>query len=86
MNKYPRIPEKVIDLHGHTIQKSTNVLEELLAEETLSHVRIIVGKGTHSKSGGVLRGFVKEFFALRNIRFVQSKINDGGEGALEVYL
>lgn len=86
MNKYERIPEKVIDLHGHTIQKSTHVLEELLTEQALSHVRIIVGKGTHSTKGPVLRDFVKEFFVLRNIRFAQSKINDGGEGALEVYL
>jgi DNA-nicking Smr family endonuclease len=86
MNKYERTPEQVIDLHGHTVQKSALLLEELLEKGSLAHVRVIVGKGMHSKGGAVLREFVKEFLLSRNIRFAQSKIQDGGEGALEVYL
>lgn len=86
MNKYERIPEKVIDLHGHTVKRAERVLEELLEQLAYAHVRIIVGRGTHSVSGAVLRDFVKEFLRTRNIRYAQSKMHDGGEGALEVYL
>jgi DNA-nicking Smr family endonuclease len=86
MNKYERIPERVIDLHGHSVRKSEALLEELLLTEEVSHLRIIVGKGTHSEKGAVLREFVKGFLNERNIRFSQSKLRDGGEGALEVFL
>lgn len=86
MNKYERIPEKVIDLHGHSVRKSEALLEEILHSEEVSHLRIIVGKGTPSEKGAVLREFVKEFLRERNVRFSQSKIRDGGEGALEVFL
>lgn len=86
MNKYERIPEKVIDLHGHTVRNSALILEELLDKNPPPHVRIIVGKGNHSKGGAVLREYVKDFLHTHNIRFAQSKLSDGGEGALEVYL
>lgn len=86
MNKYPQQPDRVIDLHGHTIVEAERVLGQLLEGEGSSHVRIIVGKGTHSKGGPVLRDFVKNYLTSRNIRFSQSKIQDGGEGALEVFL
>lgn len=85
MNKYPQQPDRVIDLHGHTLAEAECVLRQFLEGEGPSRVRIIVGKGTHSKAGPVLREFVKNYLAARNIRFSQSKIQDGGEGALEVY-
>lgn len=86
MNKYKRIPEQVIDLHGHSVRGTQAILEQVLETSAHSHVRIIVGKGTHSKSGAVLREFVKDFLFTKNIRFAQSKLSDGGEGSLEVYL
>lgn len=86
MNKYQRAPDAVIDLHGHTIRESTHILLQLLEQSDVSHARVIVGKGTHSPKGPVLRDYVKDFLHSRDIRFAQSKINDGGEGALEVYL
>lgn len=84
MNKYERQPDTVIDLHGCTVKESERELRALL-EKDFAHVRIIVGKGTHSKNGPVIRDFVKQFLFSRNIRFAQSKLRDGGEGALEVY-
>jgi hypothetical protein len=34
----------------------------------------------------VLREFTKKFLLSRGVRFSQSKMQDGGEGALEVFL
>ncbi len=85
MNKYQHTPEEVIDLHGHTVRKAESVLRELLSRGASLHARIIVGKGNHSTEGPILRTFVKNFLHERNIHFTQSKLKDGGEGALEVY-
>jgi len=84
MNKYERQPEYVLDLHGRTVREAEHALKGLL-EKNFSHVRVIVGKGLHSKVGPILRDAVKEFFRTQGIRFTQSKISDGGEGALEVF-
>jgi DNA-nicking Smr family endonuclease len=86
MNKYERIPEEIIDLHGYTMREAEEVLHTLLGGQKFSHVRIIVGKGNHGVNGSVLRDFVKKYLTLRNIRFSQSKLANGGEGALEVFL
>ncbi len=86
MNKYERTPEYVIDLHGYTTSEAEGMLRALLKNREYSHVRIIVGKGSHSANGPVLRDFVKRYLGARNVRFNQSKPKDGGEGALEVFL
>lgn len=90
MNKYERIPERIVDLHGCTINEAEETLDDLLQEVDIkkkdTHVRVIVGKGNHSVNGAVLQNFVKRYLFLRNIRFNQSKLMDGGEGALEVFL
>lgn len=86
MNKYERIPEHTIDLHGYTTSEAEEMLRTLVKEAEYSHVRIIVGKGSHGSNGPVMRDFVKHYFSARNIRFNQSKPEDGGEGALEVFL
>lgn len=85
MNKYEQQPDEIIDLHGLSVSESLRVLVETIECEELNHVRVIVGKGTHSPHGPVLRDAVKHFFVARNIRFSQSKLSDGGEGALEVF-
>ncbi len=85
MNKYERTPDHILDLHGRTIPEVEILLDDIFSKN-YSHVRIITGKGMHSKNGPVLQAFVKEYLQLRNIRFNQSKIQDGGEGALEVFL
>lgn len=84
MNRYLQIPDETIDLHGYTTDEARIALDNLFKNNTSSHVRIIVGKGIHSEMHPVLRNFVKRYLAMRNIRFNQSKIQDGGEGALEV--
>ncbi|OGZ04863.1 MAG: hypothetical protein A2845_05215 [Candidatus Lloydbacteria bacterium RIFCSPHIGHO2_01_FULL_49_22] len=86
MNKYPQQPDEIIDLHGRIITETECILRDLFAKDGPLHVRIIVGKGIHSKGGPVLRDFVKNYLTSRNIRFSQSKIQDGGDGALEVYV
>ncbi len=86
MNKYQRTPNYILDLHGHTTQEAKVVLDELVDEGKYSYIRIITGKGLHSPNGPVLRDFIKSYLEARRIHFTQSKIQDGGEGALEVFL
>jgi DNA-nicking Smr family endonuclease len=86
MNKYQRSPSEIIDLHGHTTEETRSILSSLLEDSTHSHVRIITGKGNHSNGAAVLREFTKKFLLSRGVRFSQSKMQDGGEGALEVFL
>ena len=80
-----RTPSRIIDLHGYTTAEAKVALDELVRSQD-TYVRIIVGKGNHSENGPVLREFVKRFLLSKNIHFNQSKIQDGGEGALEVFL
>ncbi len=86
MNKYLRTPTAIIDLHGYTTEEAGSALSSLLKDSRHSHVRVITGKGNHSERGPVLREYVKRFLAAHGIRFSQSKIQDGGEGAFEVFL
>lgn len=86
MNKYEQVPDEIIDLHYYTVREAETVLNSLTQKRGKSHVRVIVGRGVHSKNGPVLREFVKKYLLAKNIRFNQSKISDGGEGSLEVFL
>ena len=85
MNKYERIPEYVLDLHGFTTREAKEILDELLEEE-YGHVRIITGKGTYRETGPVMRTFVENYLENHDIRFQVSKLHNGGDGAFEVYL
>ncbi len=85
MNKYIQVPDKVVDLHGYTVREAENILQKLFKDKNNFHVRIITGKGVHSANGPVLRDFVKAYLNRNNIRFSQSKIQDGGEGSLEAF-
>jgi DNA-nicking Smr family endonuclease len=86
MNKYLKIPDTIIDLHGYTIAEAKVLLDDLLSESKYRHIRIITGKGLHGTNGAVLRTYVKDYLNRKGIRFDQSKIQDGGEGSLEVYI
>jgi len=85
MNKYQKTPDHIIDLHGYTVSEVKPLLESLFKKQ-YSHIRIITGKGMHGPNGPVMRTFVKNYLNNKNIRFSQSKLQDGGEGALEVFL
>jgi DNA-nicking Smr family endonuclease len=84
MNKYQKIPEMIVDLHGHTVAEAKAALSCILKGGECSHVRIITGKGTFRANGPVLRDFVKEYLDERNISWRYAKIKDGGDGAIEV--
>jgi DNA-nicking Smr family endonuclease len=86
VNKYEQNAEKEIDLHGYTTSESEQILDSLFKEGKYKHVRIIVGRGNNSSNGPILPNFVKNYLKSHNARYNQSKIQDGGEGALEVFL
>jgi DNA-nicking Smr family endonuclease len=86
MNKYQKIPDTIVDLHGYTTAEAKVLLDDLLSEAKYRHVRIITGKGLHGTGVAVLRTFVKNYLLQKAIRFEQAKIQDGGEGAMEVFL
>lgn len=86
MNKYERIPEYVLDLHRHTKAEAEVALKQVVKEARYEHIRIITGKGLHSSNGPVIKNFVRSYLQNKNIKFSQSKIADGGEGAYEVFL
>ncbi len=85
MNKYERIPEEIIDLHGYTKLEATQKLDALTQLSGV-HVRIIVGNGHHSSNGPILKDTVKAYLTAKGIHYNQSKPKDGGSGALEVFL
>lgn len=85
MNKYAKNPDHIIDLHGCTKAEVGTLLDSLF-KANHKHIRIITGKGNHSANGAVVRTFVKDYLNSRGIRFNQSKIQDGGEGSLEVFM
>jgi len=85
MNKYERIPDEIIDLHGYTTEEVEEMLQKLFRENKNKHIRIITGKALNRERGPVLRNFVKDFLNSKGIKFNQSKIEDGGEGSLEVF-
>lgn len=82
-NKYCQVPDMTLDLHGHTANEATHLLDTLCVNNKGMLVRIIVGKGTRSKSGPVLPDHVKRYLTAANIPYRQSKIQEGGEGSLE---
>lgn len=84
-NKYPQIPDLILDLHGMTTVECKQELDALIEDDKYSHIRIIVGKGTRSPNGPILPDFVRNYLIEHNIRFSPSKPQDGGEGAMEVY-
>ncbi len=95
MNKYEKVPEEIIDLHGDTRDTAGVVLKDLLKEKKYSHVRIITGSLKHMQ--GICsadeanrirlgRDFLKNYLEKHHIKYSQSKLSDGGEGAFEVFL
>lgn len=86
VNKYEQKAEIEIDLHGYTTAESEEILDTLVRDRKYKIVRIIVGKGNRSENGPVLPDFVRNYLYTHGIRYNQSKITDGGSGALEVFL
>lgn len=87
--EYVSVIDEELDLHGCTSGEAREEVEEFLHEAKRmgwSRVRIIVGKGTHSPEGPVLPQTVKAVLAQYGYTYTFAKIQNGGEGALEVTL
>ena len=86
MNKYERVAEHIVDLHGFTTKEAETILNELIKNAEYKHVRVITGKGKFRETGPVMRNFVEHYLEDHDIKFGTSKLYNGGEGAFEVYL
>ncbi len=89
-DKYSPVVEAELDLHGYYAEEAKRATLEFLNEANKngsSRVRIIVGKGNRSQGGrGVLGDVVKSLLNQEGYDHTYAKIQDGGEGALEVSL
>jgi DNA-nicking Smr family endonuclease len=88
-NKYSQKTEATLDLHGMNSWEAEEAIEDFLDQASASgykKVQIIPGKGLHSAGGAVLPEVVREILSARNLRFSRAKINDGGSGAVDVFL
>ena len=93
-----------IDLHGYSLEEANNKIKDLILksfEEGVEKLKIITGKGIHSKNEkdpfvskelGTLKYSVPDFLGrdveLNNIikSLNSAKIEDGGDGAFYLYL
>lgn len=80
------------DLHHMTSAVAKRAIHDFI-DECIDHdrlcVKIITGKGMHSKSDGpVLKGLADRILRLRNdvLAFRSARFNDGGSGAVIVLL
>ena len=88
-NKYSQTPQAELDLHQHTREQALDAAAAFLeASKQAGHaaVRIIVGRGLHSKNGPVLGGAVRDFLEKEGYQFGNAKISEGSIGAIDVKL
>ncbi|MEI7620315.1 MAG: Smr/MutS family protein [Candidatus Falkowbacteria bacterium] len=89
-NKYQKTAEAILDLHGmYQVEAEEAVIDFLndVKSRGCRFVRIIPGKGIHSADGyGVLNTLVREILSGRGYKFSSAKMNEGGEGALDIDL
>jgi DNA-nicking Smr family endonuclease len=96
LNKYEHhtLAEDEFDFHGLGILTEAEI--ERIAHDflwqayqrRLHKIRIITGKGLHSKAGGVIKPILSRYIpTLPFVRTVgPAKQNEGGEGALDITL
>jgi len=89
-NKYQQSVQDTLDLHGLYQVEAEEAVIGFLNDARARHyhlVRIITGKGIHSENGcGVLNDLVRRLLTERGHHFHAAKINEGGEGALDISL
>lgn len=87
-NKYTKIIDDELDLHGMTTDEALVAIEVFLNQahrNEYKHVRIITGKGINSPDGiSVLRPVAEQWLHEQQYGFVTAKSTEGGEGALVV--
>jgi len=85
---YAPVVQAELDLHGYTAQEARDAVEDLLHDAQIhqwTRVRIVVGKGTRSPGGvPILPDAVKTLLNQLGYAYTYAKIQNGGEGALEV--
>lgn len=86
MNKYERIPNFILDLHGYTTREAKETLDDIIESGEYGHIRVITGKGQFRETGPILRTYVENYLKNQDIAFQTSKLHNGGDGALEIYL
>jgi len=87
-DKYIQVIDAELDLHGYYAEEARTRTRDFLnssRKNGFSRIRIIVGKGNRSQDGkGVLGNVVKSLLNEEGYDYTYAKIQDGGEGALEV--
>lgn len=89
MNKYEQTVDAELDLHGYTADEARMEINDFLEEgreKGWHRVRIVVGKGLHSKHGPVLPYRVQACLREHGLEWKPAKLEFGGEGAYEVNL
>lgn len=90
MNKYEQKIEAEIDLHGLTIKQAMESVKSFVEEKTkekINYIRIVTGKGLHSKTGNTtIKNAVIGWLSRNSYKYRYAKLNEGGEGAVLVSL
>lgn len=90
MNKYATKIDDTLDLHGFTRDEAKIAVENFLKlskKNNYKKIRIITGKGIHSENaGGILKDYIKQLLDRAGLAYANAKINEGGEGAIDVNL
>lgn len=83
-NKYIFVPDEVLDLHGLTGKEAAEEVANLRARYARgTRLRIIIGKGTHSRDYPVIPHVVRNALLSQGISWNYAKQRDGGEGAID---
>lgn len=83
-NIYKFEPDEVLDLHGYYLKEAKPVIEDLREKyDRGTRLRIIIGKGTHSRDLPVIPHLVKNALDRQGISWTYAKREDGGEGAID---
>lgn len=88
--KYHIQSDVVFDLHGMSVLEAQSFLSDeihRLRNTNASRIRVITGKGNHSEHNfSPVRDGIKSLLNSMGLDYTYAKIQDGGEGALEVRL
>ena len=85
-NKYAQAAQAELDLHQMTRPEAEKAVKDFLeASARAGHtlVRLVTGKGLHSKTAPVLGEAVRAYLDKQGYEYKQAKLN---EGAIEVKL
>ncbi|MBT3348740.1 Smr/MutS family protein [bacterium] len=88
-NKYEQKIDATLDLHGMSSWEAFEAIDIFLERARHNHfsrVKIITGKGLHSKANPVLRSQTMKILNEKKLKFSTSKMQEGGTGAFVVSL